>query len=256
MDHLTSGNLYVKVAETEAEIISAQELRYQVFYEEMGAVPNEEMQAQKREIDIYDPYCQHLLVVDQDSDAVVGTYRILTLEDAEQHGVPLYTEIEFDLSKLKNSGKRIMEVSRSCVAQAYRSKAAINLLWQGIADLVVANHIDYLVGVPSLHGTDMKQHLSTLAYLQAFHLADDSICPVSKDDNGVVIPELDKTTIDVKREFVKLPPLLKGYLRIGALIGQGVYVDHQFNTVDVVIVVPIQSIDARYQNHYIHKNDA
>jgi putative hemolysin len=257
-EHLDGEKLTLKIAETPEEIIAAQELRYQVFYQEMGAIPTVEMKALGREVEAYDPFCQHLLVIDQSDPLdkkVVGTYRLLMLDDARAKGINLYTETEYDISKLKATGKRIMEVSRSCVLEAYRSKMAINLLWRGICDFVVANKIDYLIGVPSLQGVNLEEHAKTLAYLKAFHMADESICPKVIDEFYNPLPDLDKSTIDVKREFIKLPPLLKGYLRVGALVGDGAYVDRQFNTIDVVIIVPIDQIDERYLNHYMPKND-
>jgi putative hemolysin len=254
---LPSDHLTLKIAETAEEIRAAQELRYQVFYEEMGAIPTEEMKRERREIDPYDPFCQHLLVIGQSitgEKKIVGTYRLLTLEDARLNGVSLYTETEFDISKLKATGKRIMEVSRSCVLEAYRSKMAINLLWRGICDFVVANKIDYLIGIPSLQGTDLSAHEQTLAYLKAYHLAEEQTCPRALEEYYNAMPDLDKSQIDVKREFIKLPPLLKGYLRVGAVVGDGAFIDHQFNTVDVVIIVEIDKIDPRYLDRYMPKN--
>jgi putative hemolysin len=244
-----SDQLTLKIAETPEEIQAAQALRYQIFYEEMGALPTEEMKNLRREIDAYDPFCQHLLVMS--GTEVVGTYRLLTLDDARANGISLYTETEYDISKLKATGKRIMEVSRSCVLEAYRSKMAINLLWRGICDFVVANKIDYLIGVPSLQGTDLSIHTQALAYLKAYHMADESVCPKVNEEYYHPLPDLDKSAIDAKREFAKLPPLLKGYLRVGAVIGDGAFIDHQFNTVDVVIIVEIEKIDERYLNRYM-----
>lgn len=246
-----SDKLYLKLAETPQEITAAQQLRYQVFYEEMGAVPTEEMRLQSREFDQYDAHCHHLLVIDDENQTVIGTYRMLLMEDADIAGISLYTESEFDLSKLRAGGKRVMEVSRSCILKEYRNRKAINLLWQGIGDMVVANGIDYLVGTPSLPGTDATEHAAALSYMYHYYLAPEEIRPASLDKNNVVIPPFNSENIDAKREFIKLPPLLKGYLRAGALIGDGVFVDHQFNTVDVVILLPIHAIDPRYQNHYI-----
>ena len=255
MDHLASDNLYLKIADTPQEIISAQQLRYQVFYQEIGAIPTEEMRTLGRDIDPYDPFCHHLLVIDSNDQKVIGTYRILSLDEATNHGITLYTESEFDLSKLKATGKRIMEVSRSCVLLEYRNRKAINLLWQGIADMVIANKIDYLVGTPSLHGIDITEHAQALSYLQAFHMAPEEIRPHTIKNHYQALPIRDKESIDIKREFVKLPPLLKGYLRLGAVIGDGAFIDYQFNTVDVVIIVPIETIDSRYQHHYLHKDE-
>lgn len=260
LDHLGAENLSLKVADSEAEIRAAQRLRYDIFYTEMGAKPIGDAAQTKLDIDKYDAICKHLLVIDSNlpqGQQIVGTYRLLLLEDAQRHGMTLYTESEFDLSKLKVTGKRIMEISRSCVAETHRSKAAINLLWKGIAQYVFSNNVDYLVGVPSLSGTDLKAEHDTLAYLNAFHLAPEEIRPRTVESAYQPLPAVDKDKIDAKRAFMALPPLLKGYLRVGALVGDGAYIDHQFNTIDVVIVMPINQVNDRYFNHYKrHDNNA
>lgn len=253
LEAITAGSLSLKIAETEQEIEQAQRLRYEVFYEEMGAKPSGKMGEDQREIEFYDQYCEHLLVVDNElpkDRQVVGTYRILKQNDAEKHAIPFYTETEFDLRRLRSAGGRIMEVSRSCVLESHRSKTAINLLWKGIAVYVFANKIDYLIGTPSLNGTDINEHAPVLAYLNAFHLADEAIRPRVLDAHYNPLPVLDKESIDAKRAFMALPPLLKGYLRIGAVVGDGAFIDHQFNCIDVAIVVPIANVTDRYFNHY------
>lgn len=257
-EHITSENLSLKIAENDDEIEQAQRLRYKVFYEEMGAHPDEKMGADGREIEFYDAYCDHLLVVDSKlpkGEQIIGTYRVLRQETVQEHNIKFYTENEFDLSKLRASGGKIMEVSRSCVLPSHRSKMAINLLWKGIAAYVFAHKVDYLIGTPSLNGTDINEHFQTLAYLRNFHLADESIRPRVIEEFYNPLPEIDKDSMDVKRAFMALPPLLKGYMRIGGVIGDGVFIDHQFNCIDVAIVVPIANVTDRYFNHY-KRNDA
>lgn len=253
LDHITAGNLSLKIADTEQEIEQAQRLRYEVFYEEMGARPNGKMGEDNREIEFYDQYCEHLLVIDNDlpkDRQVVGTYRVLTQDMAKKDNIPFYTETEFDLSKLRATGGNIMEVSRSCVLESHRSKIAINLLWKGIAAYVFSQNVDYLIGTPSFNGTDLQEHAQTLAYLNAYHLADESIRPRVIEKFYNPLPVIDKDSIDPKRAFMALPPLLKGYMRIGAQIGDGAFIDEQFNCVDVAIVMPIANVTDRYFNHY------
>lgn len=253
LEQIASENLSLKIADTEDEIEQAQRLRFKVFYEEMGAVPTGEMGADGREIEFYDAYCDHLLVVDNSlpqGQQIVGTYRILRQEVADKHGIKFYTENEFDLGKLRAAGGKIMEVSRSCVLESHRSKMAINLLWKGIAAYVFSYKVDYLIGTPSLNGTDMKDHFQTLAYLRNFHLADEDIRPRVLEEFYTPLPVVDKDSMDVKRAFMALPPLLKGYLRIGASIGDGAFIDHQFNCIDVAIIMKIANVTDRYFNHY------
>lgn len=258
LEHITSDSLSLKIAESEEEIEQAQRLRYDVFYEEMGAKPDGAMGDGGREIEFYDPYCDHLLVIDSNQPKgkqIVGTYRILLQETAAKHNLKFYTENEFDLGKLRASGGKIMEVSRSCVLPSHRSKMAINLLWKGIAAYVFAHQVDYLIGTPSLNGTDINDHFQTLAYLNNFHLADESIRPRVIEEFYNPLPVVDKDSMDAKRAFMALPPLLKGYLRIGAVIGDGAFIDHQFNCIDVAIIAPIANVTDRYFNHY-KRNDA
>lgn len=250
LDHLVADNLSLKIATTPEEIIAAQELRYQVFYQEMDSVPTEEMRRTGREVEHYDPFCLHLLVIDNTTRKAVGTYRMLSLDDAQAQGTDLYTESEFDLSRLKSTSRRIMEVSRSCVLQEYRNRKVINLLWRGIAEMVTANGIDYLIGAPSLPGTDIATHMPSLSYLQD-RLAPENIRPTVLEPGIRDIPSINREQVDLKRAFAALPPLLKGYLRLGALIGDGAFIDTQFNSIDVCIVVPMQTMDARYHQHYL-----
>lgn len=256
LNHISSGTLSLKIAESKEEVIAAQRLRYEVFYKEMGARPLGDMAQTERENLAYDDHCVHLLVMDTTANMVVGTYRITTDEKVKQANVSLYTATEFDIDKLYATGGRIMEISRSCILAPYRNKATINLLWKGIAAFVYGNHIDYLIGTPSFEGTDIQAIQKSLAYLNAYHMADESIRPRALEPHYVPFPQIDKTLIDAKDAFMNLPPLLKGYLRVGAVIGDGAYIDEQFNCIDISMIMPIASVDDRYFTHYNKPADA
>lgn len=249
-NHITSDNLTLRLAETEAEILAAQQLRYEVFYKELGAHPVGDTAAKEREFEFYDDYCDHLIVIDNTDNKVVGTYRILLGKTAEEKNIPLYTATEFDISKLKATGGKIMEISRSCVKETHRSKSAINLLWKGIATVVFANEIDYLIGTPSFPGLDLENEKQALAYLNAYHAADESIRPRVYEEFYNPLPIVNKESIDAKRAFMALPPLLKGYLRIGSVVADGAFIDRQFNCIDIAVVLPINGVTDRYFNHY------
>jgi len=250
---IKAGSLIVKRAETAEEVIAAQRLRYQVFYQEKGAKPVKRMARLQRDYDEFDSYSDHLLVVDTAAPfhrRVVGTYRILRLDRARALRRTLYTESEYDLTNLVNTGATVMEVSRSCVAAPYRKRTTVNLLWAGIANYTFHYGIDYVLGVASFDGTSLEPHADALAYLNTNFLADQSIRPRALAHAYSRLPNhaLDETRA---REVVRgLPPLLKGYLRLGAVIGDGAYVDHQFNTVDVCIIVDMNQADGRYLDHY------
>jgi L-ornithine Nalpha-acyltransferase len=252
-EHITSDNLSLKIADSEAEIIAAQKLRYDVFYKELGAHPVRDMAQQERDYDEYDALCDHLLVIDEampDGQKIVGTYRIALMDRVNAKGSKLYTETEFDISKLKSKNGKIMEISRSCVLPSHRGKSAINLLWKGIAAYVFGQKIDYLIGTPSFPGTDIKAFEEDLAYLNAYHAAPEDIRPRTLDPYYLPLPVVPKENINVKRAFMNLPPLIKGYLRVGTLIGDGLYIDEQFNCTDISVVTEIATVDDRYFNHY------
>ena len=171
-----AGQLDVRLAVSEEEIAAAQALRYQIFYDEMGAQPTPRMAAARRDIDDYDAICDHLLVVDHGIDGkphVVGTYRLLRQVVAQMNR-GFYSAGEFDLTPLiaqSATGGQLLELGRSCVAPAYRNNATISLLWRGIATYLQTHAIGHMFGCASLHGADPALHTAELSYLYHHHLA-------------------------------------------------------------------------------------
>ncbi len=253
LEHIGFENLFLKIAESEAEIQAAQRLRYDVFYREMGAVSVRDMARLERDYDEYDPVCEHLLLIDKNVSGdknVIGTYRMLRQKTVESANIPFYTETEFDLTRLRAQNSNIMEISRSCIHPSYRGKHAINLLWRGIAAYVFGYNVDYLIGVPSFHGTDLHHEERNLGYLRTFHTAPEDIRPRTLEPHYVPLPEIPSDRFDRKHDFMQLPPLIKGYLRVGAVIGDGAFIDRQFNCIDVCMVMPIKGVADRYLRHY------
>lgn len=252
-------DVYMRLVKNDDEIAASQALRYQVFYEECGAIPTAEMAATKRDFDDYDQYTDHLVVLDpghgQGLDRIVGTYRLLTQDVVEANGLEFYTAQEFDITPLKNCGAKLMELGRSCVLPEYRTRPVLQLLWQGIGDYVVEHDIELMFGCASFHGTDIDAIKAQLSYLYHYHLAEDTMCPKVLDQFHIEMNLMPKEDIDVKRTFASLPPLIKGYLRLGAAIGNGAYVDEQFNTTDVCIIMPTFKITDRYRKHIQRKVD-
>ncbi len=221
-----AGALEVRLATSDIEIAAAQRLRYRIFFEEEGARASEEARVSGLDIDVYDSVCDHLLVFDhaQAGAPVVGTYRLLRQDVAARHG-GFYSAGEFDLGPLlagAGTGLQLLELGRSCVAAAYRDAPTISLLWRGVASYLKAHGIGHMFGCGSLHGVDVGEHARSLAYLHHHHLAP---------------PEL--------------PPLIKGYLRVGAMIGDGGSVDRDFNTIDVFVIMPVDRITERYAARYM-----
>lgn len=250
---LRAGNLGLRLAETAAEIDAAQALRYRVFYEEMGAHPDAATRASQRDRDAYDTVADHLLVLDHDlgdgAEAVVGTYRLIRRPGAERLG-GFYSAAEYDLSPLLAYDGQIMELGRSCVAGAYRTRGTLQLLWRGIAAFVFRNGIDVMFGCASLRGTDLEALAPQLSYLHANHLAPAALRPRAVPDRYVAMDRLPMEGLNMRAALGALPPLVKGYLRLGGFVGDGAVLDPQFNTTDVCIVVKTDLITDKYFRHY------
>jgi putative hemolysin len=250
---LRAGNLGVRVATNQAEIEASMRLRYQVFYEEMGARPSAEAARSRSDTDAFDEVADHLVVVDHEigegADAVVGTYRLIREEAAEKLG-HFYSSDEYDISKILAYPGRKLELGRSCVGREHRGRAAMQLLWRGIAAYVDLHRIELMFGCASLPGTDPEAIAAELSYLYANHLAPAEICPRALAARYVDMQRRDMATLDARRVLASLPPLMKGYLRLGGFVGDGAVIDTQFNTTDVAVVVMTELVTDKYTKHY------
>jgi putative hemolysin len=255
----SAGALEVRLAETEPEVEAAQRLRYRVFYEEMSAIPSPAMREQRRDFDKFDGHCDHILVVDRavpDDDgqpAVVGTYRLMREGDAVRAG-GFYTSGEYNLSGMLMAGSqqtRLLELGRSCVLKPYRAKpATLQLLWRGVMVCVARFSIDTMFGCASLQGTDPDALALPLSYLHYFHAMPPALRVRARSERHVSMNRMPKDAIDVRDARRALPPLIKGYLRAGAQIGDGAVIDLQFGTTDVFIYLPVARLDSRYRDRF------
>jgi putative hemolysin len=254
------GQLDVRLAVSEAEVAAAQALRYQIFYEEMGAAPTAQMAAARRDLDAYDALCDHLLVVDHglgSSPQVVGTYRLLRQQVAQADS-GFYSASEYNLTPLiaqSSPASQLLELGRSCVAPAWRNNTTITLLWRGIAAYLQQHNIGHMFGCASLPGANPLLHTAELSYLYHHHLAPAHLRATAHPANHVPMNQRDAASIDARAAARALPPLLKGYLRVGAMVGNGGFVDTQFNTVDVFVVMPVDRITSRYAAKFVSAND-
>ncbi|HVO01866.1 MAG TPA: GNAT family N-acyltransferase [Candidatus Cybelea sp.] len=250
---LKIGDLEIRLAETEAEVAAAQALRYKVFYEEMTASPTPEMAAAKRDFDSFDAYCDHLIVVDarkgQGAAGIVATYRLLRRSAADRRG-QFYSVDEYDISNIVAHPGEILELGRSCVDAAYRSKAVMQLLWKGISEYVFHFNIEIMFGCASFPGTDPARHAAPLTYLYHRHLAPPEFRPRAVPERYVAMNIMPFSEIDERRALAALPPLIKGYLRLGGFVGDGAVIDHQFGTIDVSVVVVTDLVSDKYYKHY------
>ena len=262
----TRSDLCVRLARSAREVAIAQALRFRVFYEELNAVADQVSLGSSLDSDRFDAFCDHLIVVKQtsgiaderfrlDDGEMVGTYRLLRQNVAAENG-GFYTQGEFDLGPLLAAKAELnfLELGRSCVLKSFRTKPVIELLWQGIWNYVRHYKLDVMLGCASLEGANPDVHKNTLNFL-----AQNSAAPPEwnvralphrhiemKSANGVT---------DAKTALKELPPLIKGYLRLGCYIGDGAVVDKQFNTTDVFIILPVSNINPRYFAHFGNPND-
>ena len=251
------GSLEVRLARKKSEIRQAQRLRYEVFYEEMSAVPGALAMLSRRDEDAFDPIFDHLLVVDRDDAAngrhwrrarVVGTYRVLRQEVADLND-GFYTQGEYDILPLiraKGLDMSFMELGRSCVLKPYRNKRTLELLWQGIWSYVREHGVDVMLGCASFQGTDPHAHAAALSFLHHNALAPTEWRVRAHEHLRVDMNMLPADAVNVRAALKALPPLIKGYIRLGAYVGDGAVIDHQFCTTDVLIILPVEAIRSRY----------
>ncbi|KAB2851161.1 MAG: GNAT family N-acetyltransferase [Hyphomicrobiaceae bacterium] len=258
------GSLEVRLAGTRGDLKRAQRLRYDVFYREMSATPNMLSAVRRRDGDGFDSVCDHLLVVDtatvpgfeagrwRRTPRVVGTYRVLRDEVAKQHGRAFYTQGEYNIAPLIASRPdySFMELGRSCVLKPYRNKRTLELLWHGLWTYVRENGVDVMIGCASFEGTDPRRHAEGLSFLHHHALAPPEWRGRAHQHLYRSMNLLPKEAVDVKGALKSLPPLIKGYLRLGAFVGDGAVIDRQFGTTDVMIVLPVERIDPRYFAHF------
>ncbi len=250
---LRSGNLGVRLAADKNEIDAVQALRYRVFYQELGASADSVTTTTRRDRDIYDTVADHLLVVDhalgEGPESVVGTYRLIQREGARRIG-QFYSSGEYDIAGIEALPGRVLELGRSCVDTGYRNRSVMQLLWRGIHAYVSLHGIEAMFGCASLPGIDPDALALELTYLYYYHLAPSAIRPHALPHRYIEMRRLDRDAIDTRAALIRLPPLIKGYLRLGGFVGDGAVIDPQFNTTDVAVVVRTDLLTGKYQKHY------
>lgn len=250
------GSLEVKLASTAEEIAAAQEVRYRVFCEELGAQISSPDLAAGRDVDMFDDICDHLIVCDSslpgaDHNRVVGTYRLLTQERARENS-GFYSTAEFELDKLveRNSGFRFVELGRSCVLPAYRNKRTVEAMWQAIWAYVKTHRIDVMAGCASFHGTVPAAHAEALSFLSHHCKTDGNWSVRAVAGRYSCMDLMPEEAVNAKSALLAMPPLIKGYLRLGARFGDGCVIDREFGTTDVFVVLPVAWIAERYISYY------
>jgi putative hemolysin len=235
----------VSWAKNSEEVRQAQRLRFSVFVTEMGA--RLESTSPNHDVDRFDNYCEHLLVRDVATREVVGTYRVLTPAQAKRAG-GTYTETEFSLDRLQVQRERMVELGRSCVHKDYRQGAVIMALWGALAEFMVRNKLDTMIGcasIPMLHNGVVSGDAASSIWhkISQQHLAP----PLDQAVPRLRLPiEEFNSTLDVEP-----PALIKGYLRLGAKVLGAPAWDPDFNTADVPMMMCINDLPARYRKHFL-----
>ncbi|MDF2763053.1 MAG: ornithine-acyl N-acyltransferase [Rhodospirillales bacterium] len=255
--HVHAGQMEIRLAESAAEVEAAQALRYRVFYEEMSAHPTPEMARSRRDFDFFDAHCDHLIVLDRGlgAGAVVATYRLLRREGAARCG-RFYTGDEYEIGRLLAVPGEILELGRSCVDARYRTGPTMQLLWRGIAEYVQHYEIGLMFGCASLPGTDPKALALPLSYLAYNHVAPEHLRPRAVAERYEEMRLMPPEAVDARAALAALPPLIKGYLRLGGFVGDGAVVDPQFHTTDVCVVVKTDLMAQKYYRHYTREDGA
>ena len=239
----TNSRFSVRLAENNEEIEKCLRLRYRVFAQEMGARLSSNDEGVDK--DRFDEFCKHLMVLDKDSGKVIATTRLLLSEDAKRAGF-FYSETEFDLELILNQPGRFMEVGRTCIDPESRKGAVLAILWQGIAEIVVKNKVDFLIGCASISLRDGDSYINSVMHVlrkKYFSSNDHRVRPL-------VPLRINKQVAD---QNIAVPTLLKGYLRQGAMICGEPHWDAEFNVADVFVLLPCEKISNNYLRHFFQR---
>ncbi len=243
----------VRLATTEADLRAAQRLRYRVFVEELGGDGPMVDHDARLERDRFDAFFDHLLLVDEAKNAaVVGVYRLLRDDQADRAG-QFYSEGEYDIGVLRGTGRRLLELGRSCLDAEYRGGAGMYHLWSGLADYVKTHGIEILFGVASFHGTDPHALAQPLSLLHHRHLAPAPLRVRARAEHFQPMDLIPDAALDRRAAMLQVPPLIKAYLRLGGYVGEGAFVDHAFNTTDICLVMDTARMTEKQKSFYSNK---
>lgn len=239
----------VKLAETEAELRAAQRLRYDVFVRELGGGGEMVDHDARLEQDKFDAHFDHMLAIDDQTGETIGVYRLLPGERAAEIG-QFYSEDEYDLNVLKQSGRKLLELGRSCLHPDYRGGTAMYHLWNGLAAYVAARDIEVLFGVASFHGTEVLELAQPLSMLYHNHLAPPDLRVRAQPDVYQEMNLVAPDDLDRRAAMVQVPSLIKAYLRLGGFVGEGAFIDYAFNTTDVCLILDTARMNERQRRIY------
>ncbi len=249
----------VRLATEERDLLASQRLRYEVFVEELGGTGPLVDHARRLEADEFDPIYDHLILVDPSRDPdsldhVVGAYRLLPSDRAAAAG-RFYCDAEYDLSRLRASGRKLLELGRSCVAPEHRGGSGMLVLWNALADYVLEHDIEILFGVASFHGTDAERLAMPLSWLHHHHLAPEALRPRARAEHFQRMDLIAPEALDRARAMAEMPNLIKAYLRLGGFVGEGAYIDAPFNTTDVLLLMDTKAMSDKHRAFYTRRSE-
>ncbi len=247
----------MRLARDARDLRGAQRLRYRVFVQELGGDGPMVDHAAALEQDAFDAIFDHLLLIDprknpDDLDHVIGAYRLLCSDNIGAG--QFYSEDEYDLTALRQSGRRLLELGRSCVHADHRGGTAMFHLWNGLADYVLERQIEVLFGVASFHGTDIAPIAQALAFLHHNHLAPPGLRVTARPAQRLGMDLVPVADLDRKAAMAATPALIKAYLRLGGYVGNGAWIDHAFNTTDVCLVMDTARMSEKHRAFYLRKH--
>ena len=244
----------IRLATDQADLKAAQRLRYRVFVEELGGTGPLVDHDARLERDEFDPVVDHLCLIDNrrsaaDLDHVVGVYRLLPGDRAAKFG-RFYCDAEYDLTPLRQSGRSLLELGRSCVDPEHRGGAAMFLMWNALADYVLDHGIEIMFGVASFHGTDATMLAPSLAWLHHHNLAPPALRPVARPEGFQRMDLIPADRLDRRDAMLGMPALIKAYLRLGGVVGEGAFIDREFNTTDVFLLMDTKAMSDKHRQFY------
>ncbi|MDB6179453.1 GNAT family N-acetyltransferase [Paracoccus sp. Z330] len=244
----------IRIARSGSDLRAAQRLRYRVFIEELGGTGPLVDHEARLERDEFDDVVDHLCLIDRRRsvnalDHVVGVYRLLPGDRAKSFG-RFYCDGEYDLTPLRQTDRSVLELGRSCVDPAFRGGTGMFLLWNALADYVLDHGIEILFGVASFHGTDSRQLAPSLSWLHHNHLAPRDLRPVARPDGFQSMDLIAPEHLDRRAAMIGMPALIKAYLRLGGLVGEGAFVDRDFNTTDVFLLMDTKAMSDKHRKFY------
>ena len=248
----------VRLAADARDLAAAQRLRYRVFVEEMGSDGPLVDHVARLERDAFDDICDHLLLIDRSRDAaaledVVGVYRLLP-GDRLAPGQRFYSEGEYDLGRLRASGRRLLELGRSCVHPDHRGGAAMVLIWNRLADYVLERGLEVMFGTASFPGTDVVALAQPLSWLAHHHRAPEGLCATALPPGAAPMTMLPPEALDRRAAMQATPALIKAYLRLGGVVGDGAFVDRDFNTTDILLVIDTAQMSLKHKEYYTRRH--